>query len=95
MHLGSLWAARDYARTGDYLHQALALARETGDISTLAHSLNRAGNWYMHTEWPLEGQHYHQEALALFLSVNSKYEHYIARIAAPIRAMPAMICSAG
>lgn len=70
MHLGFLWAARDYARTGDYLHQALALAREIGDLSTLAHSLNRAGNWYMHTEWPLEGRHYHQEALALFLSLN-------------------------
>jgi DNA-binding CsgD family transcriptional regulator len=68
MDLGLLWAARDYARTGDYLHQALALARDIGDLSTLAHTLNRAGNWYMHTEWPREGLRYHQEALALFLS---------------------------
>jgi DNA-binding CsgD family transcriptional regulator/tetratricopeptide (TPR) repeat protein len=70
MDLGFLWAARDYARTGDYLHQALALARDIADLSTLAHTLNRTGNWYMHTEWPREGLRYHQEALTLFLSCN-------------------------
>src|SRR4029450_10168419 len=38
---GFLWAARDYARMGEYLQRALALARALGDPLMLGHSLNR------------------------------------------------------
>ena len=53
--LGYLWASRDYTRTGDYLEQALALARAMGDPATLAHSLNRVGNWHINLEQPAIG----------------------------------------
>jgi predicted ATPase/DNA-binding CsgD family transcriptional regulator len=66
MDLGSLWAERDYAQTGSYYRQALALARHIDDSLTLAHSLNRLGNWYVNIEQPREALQYHQEALTLF-----------------------------
>jgi DNA-binding CsgD family transcriptional regulator/Flp pilus assembly protein TadD len=66
MDLGSLWAERDYAQTGSYYQQALALAHHMGDSITLAHSLNRMGNWHVNIEQPHEALHYHHEALALF-----------------------------
>ena len=64
--LGSLWAQRDYARTGAYYQQALELARGMDDRLTLAHSLNRLGNWHVNVEQPREALQYHQEALTLF-----------------------------
>jgi DNA-binding NarL/FixJ family response regulator len=64
--LGFLWIGRDYARAGEYLHQALDLARAIGDPSMLAHSLNRMANWYANSEQPIAVQPYHTEALALF-----------------------------
>jgi predicted ATPase/DNA-binding NarL/FixJ family response regulator len=66
MDLGALWAERDYAQTGSYYQQALALARHMDDSITLAHSLNRLGNWHVNIEEPREALHYHQEALTLF-----------------------------
>jgi len=66
MDLGFLWAERDYTQTGAYCQQALALARSMDDPITLAHSLNRLGNWHLNVEQPLEALHYHQEALTLF-----------------------------
>src|SRR5260370_7337712 len=36
------------------------------DPLTLAHSLNRLGNWHLNIEQPREALHYHQEALTLF-----------------------------
>ncbi len=65
--LGFLWTGRDYVRAGDYLQRALELARSMGNPSTLAHSLNRLGNWHANVEEPLEGQRYHQEAQTLDL----------------------------
>ena len=47
MDLGFLWAQRDYTQTGTYYQQALALARHMNDPLTLAHSLNRFGNWHL------------------------------------------------
>jgi predicted ATPase len=44
LDLGFLWAARDYAQTGEYLQQSLVLARALGDPATLGHTLNRVGN---------------------------------------------------
>jgi tetratricopeptide (TPR) repeat protein len=66
MDLGFLWAQRDYTQTGAYYQQALALARHMDDPLTLAHSLNRLGNWHLNIEQPREALQYHQEALTLF-----------------------------
>jgi tetratricopeptide (TPR) repeat protein len=66
MDLGFLWAERDYTRTGAYCQQALELARCMDDPLTLAHSLNRLGNWHVNIEQPREALRYHQEALTLF-----------------------------
>jgi predicted ATPase len=64
--LGFLWEGREYAQAGSYYQQALALARRMDDPLTLAHSLNRLGNWHLNAERPLEALRAHQEALALF-----------------------------
>jgi tetratricopeptide (TPR) repeat protein len=61
-----LWAGRDYARTGDYHRQALELAREMSEPATLAHSLNRLGNWHLNLERLADARQYHEEALAIF-----------------------------
>ena len=66
MDLGSLWAERDYAQTGSYFQQALALAGRMDDSPTLAHSLNSLGNWHLNIEQPREALQYHREALTLF-----------------------------
>jgi serine/threonine protein kinase/tetratricopeptide (TPR) repeat protein len=66
MDLGFLWAQRDYTQTGIYYLQALALARHMNDPLTLAHSLNRLGNWHLNIEQPREALQYHQEALTIF-----------------------------
>jgi DNA-binding CsgD family transcriptional regulator len=67
--LGFLWTERDYNQAGRYFQQALALARGMDDALTLAHSLNRLGNWHVNIEQPGEALRYHQEALALFQQV--------------------------
>jgi tetratricopeptide (TPR) repeat protein len=66
LDLGKLWASRDYDRTGEYFQQALTLARQMDDPTSLARSLNRVGNWHANTEHPLKGIRYHQEALDIF-----------------------------
>jgi DNA-binding CsgD family transcriptional regulator len=66
LDLSSLWAERDYTQTGVYCQQALELARRMDDQITLAHTLNRLGNWYGNIEQPRESLRYHQEALTLF-----------------------------
>jgi DNA-binding CsgD family transcriptional regulator len=64
--LGLLWAARDYARAGEYRRDALALARVVGDGSLVARSLNRVGNWHVNLDEPQAGLPHHEEALAIF-----------------------------
>jgi len=64
--LGLLWAARDYARAGEYRRDALALARVIGDGSLLARSLNRVGNWHVNLDEPQAGLPHHEEALVIF-----------------------------
>jgi len=71
--LGFLWAGRDYTQAGSYYQRALALARQMGDSLTLAHSLNRLGNWHLNVERPLEALRYHQEALATFQGMNDQH----------------------
>jgi predicted ATPase/DNA-binding CsgD family transcriptional regulator len=63
---GFLWTGRDYTKAGSFFQQALTLARDMDDPLTLAHSLNRLGNWHLNIEQPREALHYHQEALTLF-----------------------------
>jgi DNA-binding CsgD family transcriptional regulator len=64
--LGLLWAARDYARAGEYREAALQQSRTAGDIERVARSLNRVGNWHLNREQPAAARRYHEEALALF-----------------------------
>jgi tetratricopeptide (TPR) repeat protein len=73
LDLGLLWAGRNYAHTGDYYQQALALARTIDDPATLAHSLNRLGNWHLNVEQPQEALRYHQEALTTFGGLNDRH----------------------
>ncbi len=70
-----MWAAHNYARTGDYLRQALALASTlaTPEVVAaqinrplLARTLNRLGNWYLNVGQPHESLRCHHEALAIF-----------------------------
>lgn len=67
--LGLLWAARDYARAGEYRQAALARARALGDPARIARSLNRVGNWHLNLEQPGPALRYHEEALALMEQV--------------------------
>jgi DNA-binding CsgD family transcriptional regulator/tetratricopeptide (TPR) repeat protein len=64
--LGLLWAARDYARAGDYRREALAVARVVGDGSLVARSLNRIGNWHVNLDEARAGLPHHEEALTIF-----------------------------
>ncbi|HKH93711.1 MAG TPA: LuxR C-terminal-related transcriptional regulator, partial [Gemmatimonadaceae bacterium] len=64
--LGLLWAARDYARAGEYRREALGVARAIGDGSLVARSLNRVGNWHVNLEEPQAGLPHHEEALGIF-----------------------------
>jgi tetratricopeptide (TPR) repeat protein len=70
--LGFLWAERDYQRAGKYFEQALNLARQMGDPNTLAHSLNRLGNWYANAGDLQAALNHHQQALGIFLGSNDR-----------------------
>ncbi len=72
LHLGMLWAGRDYNRTGDYFVQAAALAAQIGDRSKVAHSLNRVGNWNVNVGRPHDGIGHHEQALAIFQELGDK-----------------------
>jgi DNA-binding CsgD family transcriptional regulator len=64
--LGFLWSGKDYEKSGSYLQDSLDLARELEDPATLAHSLNRIGNWYANMEQVKVAHGYHEEALMIF-----------------------------
>jgi DNA-binding CsgD family transcriptional regulator len=64
--LGMLWAARDYARAGEFRREALNVSRLLGDESRIARSLNRVGNWHVNLEEPQTGLPHHEEALGIF-----------------------------
>lgn len=64
--LGKLWAARDYARAGEFRRHALDVARSLGDELLVARSLNRVGNWHANLDEPQAGLPHHEEALAIF-----------------------------
>lgn len=75
LDLGLLWAGRDYAQSRAYYEQARQLARTLGQPALLAHSLNRLGNWYTNADQPTAGQGYHQEALAIFDTLDDRRGH--------------------
>lgn len=70
--LGMLWAARDYARAGEYRKEALIQARGIGDASLIARSLNRVANWHVNLEQPAPALRGHAEALQLFESLGDR-----------------------
>jgi DNA-binding CsgD family transcriptional regulator/tetratricopeptide (TPR) repeat protein len=69
LELGLLWSSRDYRHTGQFVTEALAVARTLGDPATVARSLNRVGNWRLNIEDPAEATRLHQEALAIFEAI--------------------------
>jgi DNA-binding CsgD family transcriptional regulator len=71
--LGFLWAARDYARTGEYFQQALALVRPLHNPALLGHTLNRLGNWYLNLERTQDALRHHREALEIFEELNDRH----------------------
>lgn len=66
VELGTLWSTRDYGRTRRLYDSALALAREIGDDTTIAHSLMKVSNWYLNNNQPVEAIHHGVEALGIF-----------------------------
>lgn len=66
MALGFLWAARDYAQAGAWFRRASEQAQHLSDPLLRARSLNRLGNWLLHTGHVEEGLQAHQEALGIF-----------------------------
>jgi predicted ATPase/DNA-binding CsgD family transcriptional regulator len=70
--LGFHWVQRDMAHAGEYFQQALTLAQTMNDSATVAHSLNRLGNWQMMTEQPSAARQSHQQALAIFQSIHNQ-----------------------
>lgn len=72
LDLGFLWTSRDFGRAGDYFQQALTLARSLDQPTTLAHTLNRIGNWHVNMDQPQEGRIYHAEALTLFQTLGDQ-----------------------
>jgi DNA-binding CsgD family transcriptional regulator/tetratricopeptide (TPR) repeat protein len=66
LDLGFLWAGRDYAQAGHWFRRSLDLAQEMADSNLRARSLNRIGNWLVNTGRVADGLQAHQEALAIF-----------------------------
>ncbi|HYX50951.1 MAG TPA: tetratricopeptide repeat protein, partial [Ktedonobacteraceae bacterium] len=64
---------RDYERSGEYYQQAFELAQTMNEPSTLAHSLNRLGNWYLNLEHPIEALQHHRKALTIFVELADKH----------------------
>ncbi|MEZ4667287.1 MAG: AAA family ATPase [Anaerolineae bacterium] len=64
--LAKHWTAQDYRRVKDYCDRALTLARAMDDAASIAHSLNRLGNWHLNAgQVELALQHY-EDALTFF-----------------------------
>ncbi len=72
VHLGMLWAGRDYQKTGDYYQRAFSLAEAIGDQTLMARSLNRMGNWYVNHEEPIVAQQRHLAALVILEENNDE-----------------------
>ncbi|MGH2543114.1 MAG: ATP-binding protein, partial [Ardenticatenaceae bacterium] len=71
--LGFLWVSKDYMKAGGFFRHALELALTLDDPTTLAHSLNRLGNWHLMIEQVPEARQCHAEALAIFERLNDRH----------------------
>lgn len=70
--LGFLWVGHDITEAGAYFEQAHALAQRMGDPATIAHSLNRLGNWHLMVEQLGAARRCHAEALEIFRALNDQ-----------------------
>ena len=70
--LGFLWAGRNYQRAGDYFQEMLDVAHQMNDPATLAHGLNRLGNWHANIGNLDEALRFHQQALDVFENLNDQ-----------------------
>lgn len=68
--LGFLYMALDLSRAEHYLYEAVRVARQLKDLSALAESLNRLGNWYINQDLPVDALPYHHEALKIFAALD-------------------------
>jgi DNA-binding CsgD family transcriptional regulator len=66
LDIGFWWTGRDYALAGEWFRRSLDLAQGLADPKLHARSLNRLGNWLVNTGRVADGLHAHQEALAIF-----------------------------
>jgi len=73
LNLGMLWTVSDYERSGEYYQQAFELAQTLNEPSTIAHSLNRLGNWNLNLEHPHEAIQHHQKALMIFEELHDQH----------------------
>jgi tetratricopeptide (TPR) repeat protein len=72
VHLGRLWASRDYDRARDHFQRALELAQRMGDPRVLAGSLNWMGNWHGNAENPVAARGHHERALEIFQQLGDR-----------------------
>ncbi len=70
--LAMLWAAQDYQQCGDYLKEALQIARQVGDDRLYAQCLNRLANWQANTGEFDPAIEMHQDALDLFERIDDR-----------------------
>jgi DNA-binding NarL/FixJ family response regulator len=66
LDIGFWWVGRDYAQAGEWFRRSLDLAQGLADPKLHARSLNRFGNWLVNTGRVVDGLQTHQEALAIF-----------------------------
>jgi DNA-binding CsgD family transcriptional regulator len=72
LDLGTLWAGHDYARAGEFLTAALALARTLATPGLLAQSLLQMGSWYLNQERVDEAEECLQDALTIFEEIGDR-----------------------
>jgi DNA-binding CsgD family transcriptional regulator/tetratricopeptide (TPR) repeat protein len=70
LDIGFWWVGRDYAQAGEWFHRSLERAQVLADPKLRARSLNRVGNWLVNTGRAEDGLQAHQEALAMFETLN-------------------------
>ncbi len=70
--LGFLWQSRDWVRAGGYFERAYEVARALDRSALIATSLNRLGNWHANRGQPRQALANHEQALALFRSVDDR-----------------------
>ena len=70
LDIGFWWVGRDYAQAGEWFQSSLERAQVLADPKLRARSLNRVGNWLVNTGRAEDGLQAHQEALAMFETLN-------------------------